>query len=115
MKASAMRISYPSSSPGGREAARRGVRCGLIVMTGASPAMTKTARLQAPRDQHLHDLVGAGVDALHPRVAEHARDRVFVHIAIPAEQLQATVDDVALQVGEAVLGHRRCDGIELAR
>ena len=61
-----------------------------------------------------HDLVGAGVDALHARVAIHARDRVFVHIAIAAEQLQAAVDDFVLQVGQPVLGHRGRDGIELA-
>src|SRR5882672_5429876 len=42
---------------------------------------------QTPRDQQLHDLVGAGIDAQHPCVAVEARDRVFVHIAIAAEHL----------------------------
>src|ERR1041385_7433160 len=67
---------------------------------------------QAARNEKLHDLVGAGVDPLHARVSIHARDRVFVHIAIAAEQLQAAVDDFVLQVGQPVLGHRGCDGIQ---
>src|SRR5215468_5535810 len=71
------------------------------------------AALEAARDEKLHDLVGPGIDALHPRVAVHARDRIFVHIAIAAEQLQAAVDDFVLQVGQPVLGHRGRDGIEL--
>src|ERR1700755_70002 len=71
------------------------------------------AALEAARDEKLHDLVGAGVDALHARVAIHARDRIFVHIAIAAEQLQAPVDDFALQIRPAVLRHRRRDGFEL--
>src|SRR2546421_3795540 len=80
-------------------------RAGLAGMTG---------ELQTPRDQQLHDLVGAGIDALYPRVAVHARNRVFVHIAIAAEQLQAAVDDLVLQVGEPVLRHRGGHGVELA-
>ena len=39
------------------------------------------------------------IDAQHARVAVEARDRVFVHIAIAAEQLQAAVDHVGLRVG----------------
>src|SRR5436305_7537214 len=79
-------------------------------MAGTSPAMT--AVLQTPRDQQLHDLVGAGVDALYARIAVHARDRIFVHITIAAEQLQAAVDNLVLQIGEPVFGHRRRHGVE---
>src|SRR5947208_16066416 len=35
--------------------------------------------LEAARNEQLHDLVGAGVDALDASVAVHPRDRVFVH------------------------------------
>src|SRR5262249_23829069 len=71
------------------------------------------AALEAARDEKLHDLVGAGIDPLHPRVAVHARDRIFVHIAIAAEQLEAAVDDFVLQVGEPVFRHRGGHGVEL--
>src|SRR5436190_2048546 len=43
------------------------------------------------RDDHLHDLVGAGEDALNPRVHERARHRVLEHVAVAAEELQALV------------------------
>src|SRR5437868_3122115 len=77
------------------------------------PGEREESRSQTPRDQQLHDLVGAGVDALHAGVAVHARDRVFVHITIAAEQLQTAVDDFVLQVREPVFRHRGGDGIEL--
>src|SRR5690349_23354950 len=43
-----------------------------------------------------------------------AGDREFVHVPIAAMQLQAAVDDGALQIGDAVLGHRCGGRIELA-
>src|SRR5665213_1147114 len=70
--------------------------------------------LETPRDQQLHDLVRPRVDTQHPRVAVEARDRIFVHIAIAAEQLKAAVDDLGLDVGQAIFGHRSGHRIELA-
>src|SRR5262245_14536011 len=68
--------------------------------------------LEAPCDQELHDFVGTGIDPHHPRVAVHARDRELLHIAVAAEELQAAIDDLSLQIGQPVLGHGRGDGIE---
>ena len=61
-------------------------------------------------DDLLHDLVRAAVDARHARVGEGARDRVLEHVAVAAVQLQAAVDDAALQLGAPPLGHRRVLG-----
>src|SRR6266536_2992701 len=47
--------------------------------------------LQAPRDQHLHDLVGAGADAHDPGIPIHVRDGVFFHVTITAKQLQGSM------------------------
>ena len=41
--------------------------------------------LQASGNEQLHDLVGSGVDAQHPRIAIEPRYRIFVHIAVTAE------------------------------
>ena len=65
-------------------------------------------------DQFLHDLVGAAVDRLHPRVGVHAGDRVLGHVAVAAEQLQALVDHLALLLGAPPLGHRRGRGVQRA-
>src|SRR5215467_4014267 len=69
---------------------------------------------KASRDQQLHDLVGARIDAQNSRIPVHPGDRIFVHIAIAAEQLQAPIDHFALRVGEAVFGHRGGHGVEIA-
>ena len=67
-----------------------------------------------PPDDLLHDLVGAAVDAGDARVGEGARDRVLEHVAVAAEELQAAVDDAALQLGAPPLRHRGVLGRELA-
>ena len=54
--------------------------------------------LQAPGDEQFHDFIGAGIDAHHPRIAIKPRDRVLVHVAVAAEQLQAAIDNFADQV-----------------
>src|SRR5581483_2816346 len=46
---------------------------------------------QRARDQLLHDLVRAPIDALHARVGEHAAHEVFVHVAVAAMQLHALI------------------------
>src|ERR1700730_10149038 len=79
---------------------------------GASPG---DGALQTSRDQNLHDLVGAGINAHYRGVPVHARYRIFRHIAIAAEQLQATVDYFSLRVGDPVFRHRGSDRVELAR
>ena len=45
--------------------------------------------LQGPRDELLHDLVGAAIDGLDAGVNEGAGDRVLHHVAPAAEELQA--------------------------
>src|SRR5579875_1197534 len=65
-------------------------------------------------DHALHDLAGAAVDARDARVGVAARDRVFGHVPVAAVQLQAAVDDAALQLGAVVLRLRRVGRGELA-
>src|SRR3546814_16047100 len=57
-------------------------------------------------DQLLHDLVGAAIDARHPRPAPGTRDRIFVHIARAAVELEAFVHDIPLQFGVPPLRRR---------
>src|SRR6516164_1686455 len=71
-------------------------------------------RHRTPCDQKLHNLVSAGIDTHHARVAIHTRDRKFLHIAVAAEELQATIDDLSLQIGDPILGHGGRNGIERA-
>jgi hypothetical protein len=67
----------------------------------------------ASGDDFLHHLVGAAVDAADPHVGVQPRDRVFVHEAIAAVQLQAFVDDAATCVGRPPFRHRRGGHVEL--
>src|SRR5262245_22008734 len=67
---------------------------------------------QAPGDEHLHDFVGASVDALDAGIAVHAGNGKFVHVTITTVQLQATVDDPALEIGHPIFGHGGGDGVE---
>src|SRR5215469_5404368 len=69
---------------------------------------------QTPCDQKLHDLVSAGIDTHHARVAIHTRDRKFLHIAVAAEELQATIDDLSLQISDPIFGYGGRNGIERA-
>ncbi len=52
--------------------------------------------LKRPRHQLLHDLRGAGVDAVHAGIRIGARDRVLQHVAVAAEQLQAGVEHLVV-------------------
>ena len=70
--------------------------------------------LQRPRHQLLHDLGGAGVDAVHAGVGVGARDRVFQHVAVAAEELQAGVEHLVVELGQPPLAHGRRGGVELA-
>ena len=54
---------------------------------------------QPPRDDFFHDFGGAAVDAHHPRIRPEARDGVFGHVAVAAEELQAGVGDAPEQLG----------------
>src|SRR4051794_16069360 len=79
--------------------AKRGVTRGAHPKAergGAAGAAHPAHQLQEPADDLLHDLVGAAVDLLDPRVGVHPRDRVLLHVAVAAEELEALVGDVAL-------------------
>src|SRR5690349_24026318 len=54
---------------------------------------------QLLRDDRLHDLGRAAVDALNTRVDERPRHRVLTHIAVAAVQLQTAVGHAHLQFG----------------
>ena len=59
----------------------------------------RSAPQQGARHQFLHDLRRAAIDAQHARVGPEARDRVFGHVAVAAEELQAGVGDAPEQLG----------------
>src|SRR5450755_1054704 len=54
--------------------------------------------LQRPRDQLFHDFIRAAEDPHDARIRVHACDRILVHVAGTAEQLQALVDDLAVLI-----------------
>ncbi|GIR46399.1 MAG: hypothetical protein CM15mP55_3750 [Hyphomicrobiales bacterium] len=54
------------------------------------------ARLKRGGHQHTHNFVRPAINALHARIGIHAADRIFVHIAIATEKLQAGVNNLAL-------------------
>jgi len=78
------------------------------------PTLPASARpLQGARDQKLHDLIGAAVDLLDPRVDEHPRYRVFLHVTVAAVKLQAFIRGLHLLLRAPPLRHRRSHGIEV--
>src|SRR5262249_42002510 len=89
---------------------RRAVSAGTsgIVHTAASAGLTCPSAAvfsvsvilgpkysEAAGDVFLHDLVGPAIDLLHTGIGPQGRDRIFGHVAVAAEQLQAFVDDLA--------------------
>src|SRR5262245_5969068 len=85
-----------------------------LAYAAPAPRSARAACSERPSDQLLHDFVAPGVDALHPAVGPHARDRVLAQVAVAAVQLQALVDDPALGLGEPVLGDRGARLVEQA-
>src|SRR3954452_6456682 len=71
---------------------------------GAGRARSKPER---PADDLLHDLGGPAVDARDARVDVGARDRILLHVAVAAVQLQTAVDHPTLELGAPPLRHRR--------
>src|SRR5262245_51646952 len=69
---------------------------------------------QTPSDENIPERIGAGIDTHHAPVPIHTRDRKFLHVTIAAKELQATIDDLSLQVGDPILGHGGRDRIERA-
>src|SRR5262249_33533524 len=57
------------------------------------------------RDDHLHDLVRAGVDRLHRRVRVVLRDRHLEHEAVASVELEALAREPLLEVGRPPLRH----------
>src|SRR5512139_3320596 len=78
-------------------------------------ASLMTCGLQAHvlRDDRLHDLAGAAVDAVDAVVRVQAGDRVLVHVAVAAVQLEAAVDDAVGDLGAEQLGTGGLGGGEL--
>lgn len=79
-----------------------------------SASLYRSPPQNIPGDNLLHDLAGATVDALDARVDEVAGDRVFLHVAVAAEELQALVRHLALQFGGGELGDGGVGGAEFA-
>jgi hypothetical protein len=70
--------------------------------------------LDGPRDQLLHDLIGAAVNLLDATVHKGAGDGVLPHVPPAAVQLDTVVRDLVLRVSEPVLGHAGRLVVELA-
>src|SRR5260221_9005054 len=62
---------------------------------------------QAARDHQPLDLAGAFVDLHHPGVAVVALDRVLLHVAVAAVDLNRLVGDPGRRLAGVELGHRR--------
>src|SRR3954469_18256372 len=65
-------------------------------------------------DDRLHDPAGAAVDAVDAVVRVQAGDRVLVHEAVAAVQLEAAVDDAVRDLGAEQLGGGGLGGGQLA-
>src|SRR5688572_13256874 len=61
-----------------------------------SVAFSLDAASESTRDDFLHDLVRAAVDALHARIREQSAHQIFVHVAVAAMQLHAFVEHLLL-------------------
>lgn len=72
---------------------------------GDEPASSSPAD-QVTADHVPHNFIGAAVYPLHPGVLECAGYRVLGHVAIPAVELQALVDEPVLHLGRPQLGLR---------
>src|SRR5690606_40358191 len=110
----------PSASSSSPAALRSGTKCATWSMTSSPgagrwfsqgfvraprppvplifPSLSRQA--ERPGDHFLHDLVGAAVDALHPRIGVGARDGKFPHEAVAAVELEAFVGYLALELGD---------------
>src|ERR1700744_1577220 len=68
------------------------------VEPGIGDRQLATSPLIPHRSAHevLHDLGGAAVEALHPRITPEPSDFVLVDVAVAAVHLQAAVDDLPL-------------------
>lgn len=81
----------------GQELPRRQAKARLPTRFASEPEL--------PRDDHLHDLVGAGVDALNAGVHVRAADRILEHVAVATEELEAGVDHPLGHLRLPELGH----------
>src|SRR5215472_19082494 len=70
---------------------------------GGRKAVT-LGQIEGPADDLLHDLARATVDADDAGVDERPGDLVLEHVAVPAVELHAGVDDPAEQFGGPELG-----------
>src|SRR5439155_25537060 len=70
---------------------------------------------ESPRDDHLHDLVRAGIDRLHGRVGVVPSDRVLHHEAIAAVELQALTREPLLEKRRACPRKRSCSSLKISR
>src|SRR5205807_2334197 len=68
----------------------------IALLRSCSVLLRPMRASERARDQFLHDLIGAAENAHHTRIGVHARDRVLVHVAGTAKELQALVDHVAI-------------------
>src|SRR6185369_4430017 len=73
----------------------------------SSPSSLRGSEAHGLRDDDLHDLRRAGEDRLNARVAVGAADGVFLHVAVPAEELQADVDVPLAHLGDPPFRHAR--------
>jgi hypothetical protein len=65
---------------------------------------------QLAPDDLTHDFRGAPGNAPNARIDVGPRNGIFEHVAVAAEELQALVDDLALQFSAQQLGRGRIRG-----
>src|SRR5690606_33243924 len=91
---------------------RRRRRTGDPAPFATGPGPVTASRSEPTGDEILHHLVAAREDPQDPGSGVELRDRVFGHVSVAAEQLQATVHDDAELIGGPVLRHGRGLDIE---
>src|SRR5699024_10769651 len=100
---------------GRRPSAAPFVLVGSLSVSGhAGNPPTGCSETEIAADELLHDLVVARPDLVHAGVLPGTGDAVLVHEAVPAVQLHALVEDVALDLAGPPLGLRGVDRGELA-
>jgi len=70
--------------------------------------------LERAGNKHAHDLIRPTINALNTGIGIHTANRIFVHIAVAAEELQAIIDDFVFAFGAPKFCRCRAIGVELA-
>src|SRR3546814_19003861 len=71
------------------------------------PPKARSARsLERSADKLAHDFAGSAIDAADAGISPDPRDRIFVHIARPAVELQRRIAGLPLHLGIPILDRK---------